>query len=117
MTHEPSDLFPEFIRSMPMVDKPVVPLLGWLLQAPQGVAMFYELPEGADLPEHAHGAQWGVVLRGSVDFTIGGESRTYSPGETYSIPAGVPHSAFMHPGTAGIDVFADADRYAVRPSD
>ena len=79
--------------------------------------MFYELPDGADLPEHAHGAQWGVVLRGSVDFTIGGETRTYGPGETYSIPAGVPHSAFMHPGTAGIDVFADADRYAARKAD
>lgn len=117
MTHEPSDLFADFIRSLPMVDKPVVPLLGWLLQANDAVAMFYELPEGADLPEHEHGAQWGVVLRGSVDFTIGGETRTYGPGDTYSIPAGVRHSAFMHPGTAGIDVFADADRYAARKTD
>ena len=116
MTHEPTDLFPEFIQSLPMVDKPVVPLLGWLLQAPQAVAMFYELPEGADLAEHTHGAQWGVVLRGSVDFTIGGVTRTFGRGEIYSIPAGVPHSAFMHPGTAGIDVFADADRYAAGPA-
>ena len=117
MTHEPSDLFPEFIRALPMVDKPVVPLLGWVLQGAPGLAMFYELPEGADLAEHAHGAQWGVVLRGAVDFTIGGESRTCGPGDVYSIPANVPHSAFMHPGTAGIDVFADADRYALRPAD
>ncbi|MFN0154000.1 MAG: cupin domain-containing protein [Gaiella sp.] len=114
MKHEPSDLFPEFIRSLPMVDKPVVPLLGWLLQATDAVAMFYELPEGADLAEHVHGAQWGVVLRGSVDFSIGGETRTLGPGDTYSIPAGVPHSAYLHPGTAGIDVFADADRYRAR---
>lgn len=111
---ERDEPFPEFIRALPMVDKPVVPLLGWLLQGTQAVAMFYELPEGANLPEHAHGPQWGVVLAGSVEFTIGGETRTYGPGETYSIADAVPHSAFMHPGTVGIDVFADADRYRAR---
>ncbi len=111
MIHEPSDLFPEFIHTLPTVEKPIVPLLGWLLQSDQVVAMFYELPEGADLPEHTHGAQWGVVLRGRVDFVVDGIVVTCHQGDTYSIPAGAPHSAFMHAGTAGIDVFADADRY------
>jgi quercetin dioxygenase-like cupin family protein len=106
--------FAPFIRALPMVDRPIVPLNGWLLRGEEAVAMFYELPEGADLPEHAHGAQWGVVLAGSVDFTIGGETRTYGPGDTYSIPAQVPHSAVMRPGTLGIDVFADVDRYSAR---
>ena len=114
MTTQREEPFPEFIRALPMVDKPVVPLLGWLLQGEQAVAMFYELPEGADLAEHEHGPQWGVVLTGSVDFTIGGETKTYGPGDTYSIPAAVPHSAYMHPGTVGIDVFAEADRYRAR---
>ena len=116
MSHEPTDLFPEFIQALPMVDRPIVPLLGWLLRADEAVAMFYELPEGADLPEHSHGAQWGVVLRGRVDFVVDGVAATYGPGDTYSIPAGAPHSAFMHPGTAGIDVFADADRYGAKPA-
>jgi quercetin dioxygenase-like cupin family protein len=106
--------FAPFIRSLPMVDKPIVPLKGWLLRGVEAVAMFYELPERADVPEHAHGAQWGVVLTGSVDFTIDGETSTYGPGDTYSIPAGVRHSAVIHPGTVGIDVFADADRYDPR---
>lgn len=106
--------FAPFIRSLPMVDRPIVPLDGWLLRGDEAVAMFYELHERADVPEHSHGAQWGVVLAGSVDFTIDGVTRTYGPGETYSIPAGVPHSAVMHSGTIGIDVFADADRYGPR---
>jgi quercetin dioxygenase-like cupin family protein len=117
MTPDRSQPFADFIRALPMVDRPVVPLNGWLLQGEQAVAMFYELPDGADLPEHAHGAQWGVILEGRVDFTIGGETATYGPGDTYSIPAGVHHSAFMHPGTVGIDVFADADRYRARQDD
>lgn len=111
----PSEIpFAEFIRALPMVEAPIVPINGWLLQGDDAVAMFYELPERADVPEHAHGAQWGVVLSGTVDFTIGGVTMTYGPGDTYSIPAGVPHSAVMHAGTTGIDVFADADRYRAR---
>ena len=33
--------------------------------------MFYEIPDGVEVPEHAHGAQWGVVLEGTMEFTIG----------------------------------------------
>jgi hypothetical protein len=65
-------------------------------------------------PEHAHGAQWGVVLEGAIDFTIDGETRTYSAGDTYFVPDGAAHSAVIHPGYVGIDVFADADRYGPR---
>ena len=74
--------------------------------------MFYEIPDGVEVPEHAHGAQWGVVLEGTMEFTIGGETRTYGPGETYYVPdVGRPQRASSHPGYVGIDVFADADRY------
>lgn len=106
--------FPEFIRALPMVDSPLASLRGWMLRTEQALAMFYEIPDGVDLPEHAHGAQWGVVLAGSIDFTIGGETRAYGPGDTYYVPANVPHSAVIHPGFVGVDVFADADRYRPR---
>ena len=108
------DVFPDFIRALPMVDSPLASLRGWMLQTDQALAMFYEIPDGVDLPEHAHGAQWGVILAGRIDFTIGGETRTYGPGDTYHVPDGVPHSAVIHPGFVGIDVFADADRYRPR---
>lgn len=97
-----------------MVDSPLASLRGWMLCTDQALAMFYEIPDGVDLPEHAHGAQWGVVLAGSIDFTIGGETRTYTKGDAYYVPDAVPHSAVIHPGFVGIDVFADADRYAPR---
>ena len=109
------EFFPPFIRALPMVDSPLESLRGWMLRTEQALAMFYEIPDGVDLPEHAHGAQWGVVLVGSIEFTIGGETRTYGPGDTYHVPASVPHSAVIHPGFVGIDVFADADRYRARP--
>jgi quercetin dioxygenase-like cupin family protein len=109
-----SERFPDFIRALPQPDSPIPGLRAWMIQSPGGIAMFYELPDGAEVAEHAHGAQWGVVLAGTVEFTIGAETRGYGPGETYSIEAGVRHSARISPGFAGIDVFADADRYSAR---
>lgn len=114
MTTADPERFPDFIRSLPMVDSPLASLRGWMLQTDQALAMFYEIPDGVDLPEHAHGAQWGVVLEGAIDFTIGAETRTYGPGDRFFVPEGVPHSAVIHPGYVGIDVFADADRYSAR---
>ena len=108
--------FAPFIRDLPMVDSPLASLRGWMLGNDGGLAMFYEIPDGVEVPEHAHGAQWGVVIEGTVEFTIGGETRTYGPGDTFSIGAGVPHSATISPGYVGIDVFADADRYQARTS-
>ena len=110
----PSAHFPDLITALPEPDSPLEGLRAWMLQGDQALAMFYELEDGVEVPEHAHGAQWGVVLEGRVDFTIGGETRTYGPGETYYVPDGVPHSAVIHPGFVGVDVFADADRYRPR---
>jgi quercetin dioxygenase-like cupin family protein len=107
--------FPEFIRALPAPDSPLEGLRAWLLGSDRALAMFYEFPDGVEVPEHAHGAQWGVVLEGWIEFTIGGETKTYRRGDTYYVPDSVAHSAVLSPGFVGIDVFADADRYRVRP--
>jgi quercetin dioxygenase-like cupin family protein len=106
--------FPEFIRALPEPDSPLAGLKARLLGNDRALAMFYELPDGVEVPEHAHGAQWGVVLEGWVEFTIGGETKTYRRGDTYFVPDSVAHSAVISPGYVGIDVFADADRYRPR---
>jgi quercetin dioxygenase-like cupin family protein len=106
--------FPEFIRSLPVVDSPLASLRGWMLRTEQALAMFYEIPDGVEVPEHAHGAQWGIVLEGSVEFTIGDETRMYTRGDTYYVRPGEAHRVVIHPGFVGIDVFADADRYNAR---
>jgi quercetin dioxygenase-like cupin family protein len=43
--------------------------------------------------------------------TVGGETNTYRPGDTYFIPAGVPHSARIKAGTSVQDLFDQVDRY------
>ena len=60
------------------------------------------------VPEHHHvNEQLGFVLVGKVTMVIAGEERELSPGEAYSIPGDVPHSARTGPeGATVVDIFA-----------
>ena len=67
-----------------------------------------ELEANSVVPEHQHhNEQLGLVLQGSLTFTIGGERRELAPGDTYTIPANVPHGVVTGPdGAVVIDVFS-----------
>jgi len=67
-----------------------------------------ELDANAVLPEHDHPhEQGGAVLGGELIFTIGGETRTCTAGDSYLIPGGVRHSAIAGPNGAQVmDVFS-----------
>ena len=66
-----------------------------------------DLEPNVDLQEHHHAnEQLGFVLQGELIFTIGGETRTVTAGDTYNIAADVPHSAVAGPsGCVVVDVF------------
>ncbi len=67
-----------------------------------------ELEPKAVVPEHQHpNEQLGLVLLGSLTFTIGGERRDLVPGDTYVIPGNVPHDVVTGPsGAVVLDVFS-----------
>jgi quercetin dioxygenase-like cupin family protein len=58
-----------------------------------GVIDLYIRPRGAVVGEHWHPAmdEWFTVLRGRVDFRVGGQGRTAEPGREIHVPAGVRH--------------------------
>ena len=76
-----------------------------------------ELGPNAMVPEHRHNAeQMGIVIEGSVTFTIDGETRDLGPGGTWRILSNRPHTVQAGPeGAVAIDVFtpirADWERY------
>ena len=76
-----------------------------------------ELAPNSVVQEHQHpNEQVGIVLQGSLTFTIGGEARLLRPGDTYNIPGGVLHDAVTGPdGCVAVDVFspvrADWERF------
>ena len=67
-----------------------------------------DLGPGVKVPEHHHeNEQLGFVIRGTLVFTIDGESRDLGPGDTYAIPSHVPHDVVAGPeGCTVVDVFA-----------
>ena len=106
--------FPAFLRSLPEADLPFAGLRGWLLQSESGQVLFNESDIELTVPEHSHGDQWGVVLKGQIDLTFGDHTETFCRGDTYFIPKGVPHKAHIHAGFRALDCFADRDRYRPR---
>jgi len=106
--------YPDFIKAFPSIDIPfpedVVQTSA--VQSESGLVMFFTFLKDMVLPPHSHGAQWGTVVAGEIEFTIGGVAKTYRAGDSYSIPAGVEHGALIKAGTRVIDVFEEADRYA-----
>ncbi len=105
--------FPEFIRKLPMADMPPG-IKGWLLLAPRHQVAFLQIPNDSSVPEHFHAAQLEIPLEGSADVTIGGVVKTYGRGESFYVPAGIPHSAKVKGPYAAVIIFDSPDRYAVR---
>jgi quercetin dioxygenase-like cupin family protein len=67
-----------------------------------------ELEPGAVVPEHSHdNEQIGILLQGSVAFTIDGDTRQLQPGGTWRVLANVAHSVATGPdGAVVVEVFA-----------
>ena len=108
--------YPDFITAFPSIDVPfpddVVQTA--VVRSDNGLVAFFTFLKDMELPPHSHGAQWGTVVEGQVEFTIGGETKIYRAGDSYSIPAGVEHGALIKSGTRVIDVFEEADRYSIK---
>jgi len=66
------------------------------------------LAPDAVVPTHSHPhEQMGVLVSGTMAFTIEGETRLLSGNEMYFVPGGVPHAAKGGPGGAvALDAFS-----------
>jgi len=107
---------PEFILNLPAIELPVPEdvVTTNAVRSDAGLVVFFSIHKDLELPAHSHEAQWGTVLEGALELTIGDDTRIYHPGESYSIPSGVVHSARARAGTRVVDVFEEADRYPLK---
>jgi quercetin dioxygenase-like cupin family protein len=107
-------VFPDPIRKLPLADVPLDGVTAFLSQAVGHQILFMEFTKDADLPEHAHEAQVGIVVQGEIELTIGGEKRCFERGDMYHIPAGVKHSGKIFAGYADVTFFDQPDRYKTK---
>jgi len=66
------------------------------------------LAPNAVVPTHSHPhEQMGMMVSGTMEFTIAGETRQLEPNGIYFVPGGVPHAAKAGPGGAvALDAFS-----------
>ena len=111
-----------------LADRPLLEIWGDTVRARriQGdriTLAIVELAPNAVIPEHRHdNEQLGMVIVGSVRFTIEGETRDLGPGGTWRILGDRPHDVVAGPeGAVVIDVFSPIrsdwdDKVVVEPS-
>ena len=100
---------------MPFIDLDRIPQIepvpGCRMRTPFGqhlMLSYLEMDEGAEVPLHHHPhEQGGILLRGTLQLTIGDETRVVSAGSLFMIPPNVPHRAVAIDGPATVlDVFS-----------
>ncbi len=96
---------------MPEADIPIDGIKAFLSQSDNHQIIFMEFEKDADLPEHSHKSQYGVILEGKIDLIINGKKSTYHKGDRYFIPENVKHSGKIYAGYADITFFEQKDRY------
>ena len=106
-----TDVFPAPIKNLPRADIPLDGVTAYLSQSQNHQLIFMCFEKDVALPEHTHAAQVGFVLEGKIDLNIGGKERTFTKGDRYHIPKGVPHSGKIYAGYADITFFDEPDRY------
>jgi quercetin dioxygenase-like cupin family protein len=109
-----NDFYPEIIMNLPDIDISIEGVRGKLLQASDHQLAFFDIDPTAKVPVHSHAAQFGVMLEGEMDLTIGGETRTVKKGDTYFIPEEVLHSAVFRTRVLALDLFAEPARYQAK---
>ena len=82
-------------------------LSAFVLNGPTAQAGFFEASQTVNVPEHLHTGQWGIVISGQIDLTIGGILQVFTSGMSYNIPSGVLHSATVHAGAVFIEVWEE----------
>jgi quercetin dioxygenase-like cupin family protein len=83
-------------------------LVGRAVVGAEASLVAIEIEPDTDVPQHQHpNEQTGILIQGSLTFTIGGEVRELRPGATWVIPGNVPHSVRSGAeGAALIELFA-----------
>lgn len=105
------NIFPDPILLLPEADIPIDGVTAYLSQGENHQIIFMQFEKDADLPEHSHASQWGVVLEGRIDLIIDDIKKTYLKGDRYYIEKGVRHSGKIYAGYADMTFFNERSRY------
>ncbi len=103
--------YPDCIRKLPKAKVPFQGVQAWIAQGDEFQIGFFEIEPIGVVSPHSHKAQYGFVIEGEMELTIGGVTKEYKKGDSYYIPEGVVHSAEFKTLCRVMDFFAEPERY------
>jgi quercetin dioxygenase-like cupin family protein len=78
-----------------------------ILSGDQGMLVWWSIGAGVHVEPHSHANEQIVwMLKGKMEFHLGGEQRVCGPGDAVVIPGGTEHEAWFREDTEVIDFFA-----------
>ena len=84
-------------------------LHGKMVHGKQLTWAFWEVEQGAGVPEHHHPHEQIMhVVEGTFEFTLDGETKVYTSGDVVVIPSNVPHAGTALTPCKLMDVFSPA---------
>ena len=91
-------------------EKEIIPGFHGRLVHGNGMTLAYwEIEQGAVLPEHHHVHEQAVnMMAGQFQMNVGGEEYVFGPGDIFVIPSNVPHSGKALTNCRILDVFTPA---------
>lgn len=90
-----SEDLPQIIKELPQINTPTNSIIGHLIQGISNQAVIFEAKAGTQIPTHTHAAEWGIVIEGEFEITIGNEKTIYRKGDTFFVPENTPHSGYF----------------------
>ena len=78
-----------------------------ILSGDQGMIVWWSIGAGVHVEPHSHANEQIVwMLKGKMEFRLGGEQRVCGQGDVVVIPGGTEHEAWFREDTEVIDFFA-----------
>ena len=83
--------YPDKIKTLPLYDGRFD---AYKLTAENCDVLFASYPAGTSIALHQHDTDnYGVIIKGALSLTMGGETTVVKNGEWYHVPAGAEHAA------------------------
>ncbi|MBR2963588.1 MAG: cupin domain-containing protein [Lentisphaeria bacterium] len=100
-------MFSDIIKKVPLRDYGIEGLEVRADHTSTGTVYSVTAQKEVAFPTHSHAEQWTIVVSGECRFTMNGETKVYRAGDTYRIPAGVPHQITLGAGYSEVDYVDD----------
>ena len=97
-----------FMNLSEILPKEIMPgYHGRMVHAEKMSWVFWDVEIGAEVPEHDHiHEQIMHVVKGSFEFTLNGDTKTYQDGDIVIIPPNAPHSGKAITACKLMDIFS-----------